>query len=46
MPVAADTELYYKQGNEIILHEDKQYYTDAEKVYGADVRVLVMEEDA
>lgn len=39
-------ELFYKQGNEIVLHEDKQYYTDAEKIYGAGVRVLVMEEDA
>ena len=39
-------EHYYTKGNEIVLHEDKQYYTDAEKVYGPDVRVLVMEEDA
>ena len=29
-----DDELFYKQGNEIVLHEDKQYYTDAEKVFG------------
>ena len=41
-----DDEVFYKQGNEIVLHEDKQYYTDAEKVYGPGVRVLVMEEDA
>lgn len=39
-------ELYYKQGNEIVLHEDKQYYVDPEKLYGPNVRVLVMEEDA
>lgn len=29
-----------------MLHEDKQYYPDAEKVYGKDVEALVMEEDA
>jgi U5 small nuclear ribonucleoprotein component len=41
-----DDELFYKQGNEIVLHEDKQYYTDASKVFGPNVRVLVNEEDA
>jgi len=41
-----DDEHFYKQGNEIILHEDKQYYTDAEKVFGKGVRILVHEEDA
>lgn len=39
-------ELYYREGNEIVLHEDKQYYTDAEKVFGPGVRILVNEEDA
>lgn len=29
-----------------MLHEDKQYYPDAEKVFGKDVEALVMEEDA
>jgi 116 kDa U5 small nuclear ribonucleoprotein component N-terminus len=45
-PIDQADELFYKKGNEIVLHEDKQYYTDAEKVYGPNVRVLVMEEDA
>lgn len=31
---------------EIVLHEDKQYYPDAEQVYGKGVETLVMEEDA
>ena len=29
-----------------MLHEDKQYYPDAEKVFGKGVEALVMEEDA
>ena len=32
--------------NQIILHEDKQYYPDAEQIYGNGVETLVMEEDA
>lgn len=39
-------EEYYKHGNQIVLHEDKQYYPEAEQVYGKDVQNLVMEEDA
>src|SRR5438552_3113865 len=31
--------------NAIILHEDKQYYPSADQVFGADVEVLVQEED-
>ncbi|KAK7191906.1 hypothetical protein DPSP01_011336 [Paraphaeosphaeria sporulosa] len=31
--------------NAVILHEDKQYYPSASDVYGADVEVLVHEED-
>ncbi|KAJ2702653.1 hypothetical protein H4R19_005351, partial [Coemansia spiralis] len=30
---------------QIVLHEDKQYYPDAEDVFGPDVEVLVQEED-
>ncbi|KAJ2313548.1 hypothetical protein H4S02_000399 [Coemansia sp. RSA 2611] len=30
---------------QIVLHEDKQYYPDAEEVYGPDVEALVQEED-
>lgn len=37
---------YFEHGQQIVLHEDKQYYPDAEKVYGKDVEALVMEEDA
>ena len=37
---------YYKHGHQIVLHEDKQYYPDADKVFGKDVQTLVMEEDA
>jgi U5 small nuclear ribonucleoprotein component len=29
-----------------VLHEDKQYYPDAEKIYGAGVETLIMDEDA
>lgn len=32
--------------NQIILHEDKQYYPSASQVYGEDVETLVQEEDA
>ncbi|KAI0243842.1 hypothetical protein L0F63_006864 [Massospora cicadina] len=31
--------------NQIVLHEDKQYYPSAEEVYGKDVETLVQEED-
>jgi 116 kDa U5 small nuclear ribonucleoprotein component len=39
-------EEYFRSGQEIVLHEDKQYYPEAEKIYGKDVEALVMEEDA
>lgn len=29
-----------------MLHEDKQYYPDAEQIYGPGVETLVMDEDA
>jgi U5 small nuclear ribonucleoprotein component len=29
----------------VVLHEDKQYYPEAEKVYGAGVEAIVEEED-
>ncbi len=32
--------------NAVVLHEDKQYYPTAQQVYGADVEILVQEEDA
>ena len=32
---------YFDPGREIVLHEDKQYYTTAEKVFGKDVQTLV-----
>ena len=41
-----DDEDYFAHGNQIVLHEDKQYYPDAERVFGQDVEALVMEEDA
>lgn len=31
--------------NQIVLHEDKQYYPDAEEVFGSGVEALVQEED-
>jgi 116 kDa U5 small nuclear ribonucleoprotein component len=31
--------------NQIVLHEDKKYYPEANEVYGEDVEVLVQEED-
>ncbi|KAF0699588.1 Aste57867_9839 [Aphanomyces stellatus] len=36
---------YREEDHRIVLHEDKQYYPDAEEVFG-DAEVLVMEEDA
>ena len=41
-----EQEDYFEYGQQIVLHEDKQYYPDAEKVFGKDVEALVMEEDA
>ena len=38
-------EEYYKRGHQIVLHEDKQYYPEAEKVFGKGVEALVEEED-
>jgi U5 small nuclear ribonucleoprotein component len=32
---------FYEPGMEIVLHEDKQYYPTAEKVFGKDVQTLV-----
>lgn len=37
---------YFAHGQQIVLHEDKQYYPDADRVFGKDVEALVMEEDA
>jgi len=36
---------YMPGTTEIVLHEDKQYYADAELVFGKGVETLVMEED-
>lgn len=36
-PMMEDDEEYYKHGNQVVLHEDKQYYPDAEAVYGPGV---------
>lgn len=41
-----EDEDYFEHGQQIVLHEDKQYYPDAEKVFGEGVEALVMEEDA
>ena len=30
----------------MVLHEDKQYYPEAEQIYGKGVETLVMDEDA
>lgn len=32
--------------NQIVLHEDKKYYSTAVEIYGEDVETLVQEEDA
>ena len=36
----------YKGGFQVVLHEDKQYYPDAEEIFGPGVETLVMDEDA
>jgi 116 kDa U5 small nuclear ribonucleoprotein component len=33
-------------GTVVVLHEDKKYYATAEEVYCADVKTLVIDEDA
>ena len=38
-------ELKVADGSEIVLFEDKQYYPDAEEVYGAGTETMVQEED-
>jgi U5 small nuclear ribonucleoprotein component len=37
---------YVEPCHEIVLHEDKQYYPSAAKIFGKDVQTLVQEEDA
>lgn len=39
-------EEYFKEGHQIVLHEDKRYYPEAEEVFGKNVEALVMDEDA
>eukprot|EP00347_Sterkiella_histriomuscorum_P000437 403375864 len=39
-------EEYFKSGYQVVLHEDKRYYPEAEKIYGPGVEALVMDEDA
>ena len=41
-----DEEDDWKAGYQVVLHEDKQYYPDAEKIYGPGVETLIMDEDA
>ena len=41
-----EDEAYFSQGQQIVIHEDKQDYPDAEQVFGKYVEALVMEEDA
>ena len=38
-------EEYYERGQAVVLHEDKQYYPEAEKIFGKGVEALVEEED-
>ena len=38
-------EEYLARGQEVVLHEDKQYYAGAEEVFGKDVEALIEEED-
>ncbi len=37
---------YLEPCRDIVLHEDKQYYPSAAKIFGADVQTLIQEEDA
>lgn len=41
-----EEEEYYKHGHQVVLHEDKRYYPEAEQIFGPDVETLVMDEDA
>ena len=43
--MADDQEEYLKHGQEIVLHEDKQYYPEAAEVFGKDVEAMIEEED-
>lgn len=42
----AESDGEYKGGYQVVLHEDKQYYPDADKLYGPGVETLIMDEDA
>jgi len=44
--IVDEDEEYYKTGHQVVLHEDKRYYPEAEKIYGPGVEALVMDEDA
>ncbi|ORY80346.1 P-loop containing nucleoside triphosphate hydrolase protein [Protomyces lactucae-debilis] len=46
MQVDGEVEEEAEPQNQIILHEDKQYYPSAAQIYGEDVEVMVQEEDA
>ncbi|GFZ45303.1 114 kDa U5 small nuclear ribonucleoprotein component homolog [Saitozyma sp. JCM 24511] len=37
--------LHGVDGNQVVLHEDKRYYSSAQEVYGEDVETMVQEED-
>jgi len=42
----SDEDLSDEGGMQVVLHEDKKYYPDAEEVYGPNVETIVQEEDA
>lgn len=45
-PIIKDAEEeFYQRGQEVVLHEDKQYYPEAEKVFGKGVEAMIEEED-
>ena len=39
------SEEYYERGQQVVLHEDKQYYPEAEQIFGKGVEAIVEEED-
>ena len=39
------SEEYYERGQQVVLHEEKQYYPEAQQIFGKGVEAIVEEED-
>ena len=39
------SEEFYERGQQVVLHEDKEYYPGADQIFGKSVEAIVEEED-